>query len=80
MSIDETAEFLRTVELSSRERQIAERVLKEIQERLRFLLDVGLDYLSRPMLWLQRKGHVAARRVIECQGLGENPKAIGHIL
>ena len=35
-----------TVELSARERQIAERVLKEIQERLRFLLDVGLDYLS----------------------------------
>ena len=46
MSIDETADFLRTVELSDRERQIAERVLKEIQERLRFLLDVGLDYLS----------------------------------
>jgi excinuclease ABC subunit A len=46
LSIDETAEFLREVELSPRERQIAERVLKEIQERLRFLLDVGLDYLS----------------------------------
>ena len=46
MSIDETAEFLRSVDLSPRERQIAERVLKEIQERLRFLLDVGLDYLS----------------------------------
>ncbi len=46
MSIDQTAEFLGTVELSPRERQIAERVLKEIQERLRFLLDVGLDYLS----------------------------------
>ena len=30
----------------TREKQIAERVLKEIQERLRFLLDVGLDYLS----------------------------------
>ena len=30
----------------SRERQIGERVLKEIQERLNFLLDVGLDYLS----------------------------------
>ncbi len=39
-------QFLRTLELSARERQIAERVLKEIQERLRFLLDVGLDYLS----------------------------------
>jgi excinuclease ABC subunit A len=46
MPINETAEFLQTIELSARERQIAERVLKEIQERLNFLLDVGLDYLS----------------------------------
>jgi excinuclease ABC subunit A len=46
MSIDEAATFLKTLELTSREAQIAERVLKEIQERLRFLLDVGLDYLS----------------------------------
>ena len=46
MPINETAEFLRTLELSYREKQIAERVLKEIQERLNFLLDVGLDYLS----------------------------------
>jgi excinuclease ABC subunit A len=46
LPINETAEFLRALELSPRERQIAERVLKEIQERLNFLLDVGLDYLS----------------------------------
>ncbi len=46
MPINETADFLKTLELSPRERQIAERVLKEIQERLNFLLDVGLDYLS----------------------------------
>ncbi|HEU4567271.1 MAG TPA: excinuclease ABC subunit UvrA [Marmoricola sp.] len=46
LPINEAAEFLRELELSARERQIAERVLKEIQERLRFLLDVGLDYLS----------------------------------
>ncbi len=46
LPINECDEFLRTVELSNREKQIAERVLKEIQERLRFLLDVGLDYLS----------------------------------
>ncbi len=46
MPINESADFLRTLELSSREKQIAERVLKEIQERLNFLLDVGLDYLS----------------------------------
>jgi excinuclease ABC subunit A len=46
LPINESADFLRTLELSPRERQIAERVLKEIQERLNFLLDVGLDYLS----------------------------------
>ncbi|HET8603011.1 MAG TPA: excinuclease ABC subunit UvrA [Marmoricola sp.] len=46
LPISDAAEFLRTLDLSARERQIAERVLKEIQERLRFLLDVGLDYLS----------------------------------
>ena len=41
----------------ARERQIGERVLKEIQERLNFLLDVGLDYLS-----LDRPVRVAVRR------------------
>ncbi|MFL6134349.1 MAG: excinuclease ABC subunit UvrA [Nocardioidaceae bacterium] len=46
MPISDTAEFLRALELTDREKQIAERVLKEIQERLNFLLDVGLDYLS----------------------------------
>ncbi|WP_109506118.1 excinuclease ABC subunit UvrA [Nocardioides speluncae] len=46
LPISETADFLRGLDLSERERQIAERVLKEIQERLNFLLDVGLDYLS----------------------------------
>jgi excinuclease ABC subunit A len=46
MPIDESAAFLRQLVLTDRERQIAERVLKEINERLRFLLDVGLDYLS----------------------------------
>lgn len=50
MSIDEVHDFLVQMELSPREKQIAERVVKEIGERLRFLLDVGLDYLalSRP--------------------------------
>jgi excinuclease ABC subunit A len=50
MSIDEVHAFLVQMELSPREKQIAERVVKEIGERLRFLLDVGLDYLalSRP--------------------------------
>ena len=46
LSIDQVAIFMRTLELTEREAQIAERVVKEINERLRFLLDVGLDYLS----------------------------------
>jgi len=46
MSIARAAEFLGRLELSERDRMIAERVLKEVNERLRFLLDVGLDYLN----------------------------------
>ena len=46
LSIDECATFLKEVKLNSREAKIAERVLKEVHERLGFLLDVGLDYLT----------------------------------
>ncbi len=46
LPINESADFLRGLDLTSREKQIGERVLKEILERLNFLLDVGLDYLS----------------------------------
>ncbi len=38
--------FFDGVELDERETHIAERVVKEISERLRFLVDVGLDYLT----------------------------------
>jgi excinuclease ABC subunit A len=46
LSVGECAELLATFELTDRQRMIAERVLKEINARLRFLVDVGLDYLS----------------------------------
>ena len=46
LSIAECAKFLKEISLSAREKQIAERVLKEVHARLGFLLDVGLDYLS----------------------------------
>jgi excinuclease ABC subunit A len=46
LPISDAVDFLARLTLSPRERTIAERVLKEINERLRFLLDVGLDYLS----------------------------------
>ncbi|MGL5909821.1 MAG: excinuclease ABC subunit UvrA, partial [Phycicoccus sp.] len=46
LAIADAARFLEDVELTDRERQIAARVVKEINARLGFLLDVGLDYLS----------------------------------
>ena len=46
LSIADAAEFLLGLQLSERERMIAERVVKEINARMSFLLDVGLDYLT----------------------------------
>ncbi|HUZ51629.1 MAG TPA: excinuclease ABC subunit UvrA [Streptosporangiaceae bacterium] len=46
LPIGELTKQLRTLELSERDQQIAGRVLKEINARLGFLLDVGLDYLT----------------------------------
>lgn len=46
LSIESAAEFLDSLVLGHREEIIAGAVLKEIQARLRFLLDVGLNYLT----------------------------------
>jgi excinuclease ABC subunit A len=46
LSIGDASEWLNVLELGERERAIADRVLREIQARLSFLVDVGLDYLS----------------------------------
>ncbi len=46
MSIGEALNYFRDMDLSKTERMIAERILKEIRERLGFLVNVGLDYLS----------------------------------
>jgi excinuclease ABC subunit A len=46
LSIGEAAKVLDGLELSERDRLIAERVVKEINARMGFLLDVGLDYLT----------------------------------
>ncbi len=46
LAIGDAAQFFSTVEFTERERQIAARVIKEIDARLGFLLDVGLEYLS----------------------------------
>ncbi|HEV3369928.1 MAG TPA: excinuclease ABC subunit UvrA, partial [Acidimicrobiales bacterium] len=46
LSIANAVDAMGELELSDREHMIADRVFKEVQERMQFLLDVGLDYLS----------------------------------
>ncbi|WJZ02514.1 excinuclease ABC subunit UvrA [Corynebacterium freiburgense] len=46
MSVEDASAFLDSLKLGHREAMIAGAVLKEVQARLKFLLDVGLNYLS----------------------------------
>lgn len=46
MSIKESYKFFSSIELNPTEQKIAEQVLKEIRTRLRFLNDVGIEYLT----------------------------------
>jgi excinuclease ABC subunit A len=46
LSIADAAGFLAGLQLTTRDMMIAERVVKEVNARMRFLLDVGLDYLQ----------------------------------
>ncbi len=46
LPLRKTADVLESLDLTDRERTIAERVVKEIKARLDFLVDVGLDYLT----------------------------------
>jgi len=46
LSVGATLDFVASIDLTEREQMIAERLLKEIRERLQFLVDVGLDYLT----------------------------------
>jgi excinuclease ABC subunit A len=46
LSIVKALQFAQELELTEREQTIAEQILKEIKERLTFMLDVGLEYLT----------------------------------
>ena len=46
LSLADALAFVRSLQLGAREAKIGEQVLKEIDARLQFLLDVGLDYLT----------------------------------
>ncbi|MHA1861279.1 MAG: excinuclease ABC subunit UvrA, partial [Candidatus Ranarchaeia archaeon] len=46
MSIEQAYSFFKNIRLSKRKRMISHEILKEINQRLRFLMDVGLSYLT----------------------------------
>jgi len=46
LTIDEAFKFFSTLNLEGTKREIADRIVKEIKERLEFLIDVGLNYLT----------------------------------
>jgi excinuclease ABC subunit A len=60
-SIRECLERVNNADLTSRQAQIGELVLKEIKARLQFLLDVGLDYLTLDRTAMTLSGGEAQR-------------------
>jgi len=61
MTVEEAAKFFAGVELRAEEAEVAERLLEEIRERLRFLNDVGLEYLTLDRLSSTLSGGEAQR-------------------
>ena len=46
MSIDKIKTYLNSLELNKKDKMIADQILKELNKRLQFLMDVGLEYLT----------------------------------
>ena len=61
LTVREAQSFFSSLQLSEKEQSIAEKVLKEIQRRLSFLSDVGLDYLTLDRLSSTLSGSEAQR-------------------
>src|SRR3984885_13132543 len=61
LTVEDAAKFFASVQVSPEEAEIAERLLEEIRERLRFLNDVGLEYLTLDRLSSHLSGGEAQR-------------------
>ncbi|HJJ82935.1 MAG TPA: excinuclease ABC subunit UvrA, partial [Methanocorpusculum sp.] len=79
MSIDEALEFFRTIELSSKDEEIARLILREIDSRLKFLKEVGLGYLTLSRSAGSLSGGEAQRIRLATQ-IGSNLMGVLYIL
>jgi excinuclease ABC subunit A len=61
MTVEEALQFFNNVKLSKQQAEIAEKLLEELQERLRFLNEVGLEYLTLDRLSSTLSGGEAQR-------------------
>jgi excinuclease ABC subunit A len=61
LSVRQAAAFFREIELAPFERQVAEKLIAEIQGRLKFLLEVGLDYITLDRMTFTLSGGEAQR-------------------
>ena len=71
MPVSELIEFFATLELDARDRKIAERILTEIRNRLQYLADVGLGYLTLDRLSSTLSGG-ESQRINLSTSLGSN--------
>jgi len=61
MTVREASEFFGALELAPFERRVAEKLIHEIQNRLKFLLEVGLDYITLDRMTFTLSGGEAQR-------------------
>ena len=79
LSILDLKQFMDTLELSERQKQIGRLVLREINSRLGFLVDVGLDYLSLARATASLSGGEAQRIRLATQ-IGSGLVGVAYIL
>jgi excinuclease ABC subunit A len=61
MTVGEAAEFFGRIDLAPYERQVADKLVQEIRGRLRFLMEVGLDYIALDRMTFTLSGGEAQR-------------------
>lgn len=79
MSIGDLDEFLRDMKLTDRQLKIGGQILKEIRARIKFLMDVGLDYLSLSRATSTLSGGEAQRIRLATQ-IGSGLVGVAYIL